>query len=520
MRRALELGLKDPAAHYHYGCALAFLHQYANAAEAFEAALAVKPDFLLARTNLANCYLELREFEPAEKHYRLVLAVEPGNLAACHNLGQVFALTQRVDEAIEYYQRAADAAPGIAELWATLAVVQESNNDLVGSEQSASKALCIEPHSITANTAISRVLRRNGRPLEALAALDAGRITSNTPGLAIGYWNERGTVLEKLGRHNEAMQAHSQCKALLAEKRANPFDMAATLSTLHQERAILTADRAKTWSVRPETTSPIKGPAPVFIVGFPRSGTTLLEQMLGCHSAITACGELGTCLEREAGSGGYPQNLLDIDDAARVSKLSALRNEYFGTLHRHAGEGKQAQFATDKLPLNLMRIGLIRLLLPEARIIHVMRHPLDSVLSAYFTAFLLGNDWSLKLTDTAQMFAESWQQAQIMRQLPGMKFMSLRYEDLVTDAEQHLRKALNFLDLAWEPECLEFHQSKRVARTASYAQVNRPLYQTSKNRYRPYLEYFDAQTLALLQPAMEQYGYTLEGLPALDETTA
>jgi tetratricopeptide (TPR) repeat protein len=521
MRKALDLGLNDPAAHYHYGCALVSLGQHAEAAEAFEKALAGKPDFLPALTNLANCLLEQRDFAKAETHYRLALEADPGNLAACHNLGQVFALTQRVDEAIEYFQRAADVAPGIAELWAALAVVQESNNDLVGSEHSANKALCIEPHSITANTAISRVFRRKARPLEALAALDAGRITSSTPGLAIGYWNERGTVLEKLGHHNEAMQAHTQCKALLAQKRSKPFDMAATLSTLHQERAILTADRSTAWSVRPETTSPINGPAPVFIVGFPRSGTTLLEQMLGCHSAIAPCGELGTCLEREAGGGSYPQNLLDIDDdVARASKLLALRHEYFGTLHRHAGEGKRAQYATDKLPLNLMRIGLIRLLLPEARIIHVMRHPLDSVLSAYFTAFLQGNDWSLKLTDTAQMFAESWQQAQIMRQLPGMKFMTVRYEDLVSDAEQHLREVLNFLDLAWEPECLAFHQSKRVARTASYAQVNRPLYQTSKNRYRPYLKYFDAQTLAILQPAIDHYGYTVEGLPALDETTA
>ena len=196
-----------------------------------------------------------------------------------------------------------------------------------------------------------------------------------------------------------------------------------------------------------------------------------------------------------------------------------LRQEYLATLNQHAGD-TSARYATDKMPLNLMRIGLIRLMLTEACSIHVMRHPMDAVLSAYFTAFLAGNDWSLTLKDTAHMFAGSWQQAQAMRQLPGMNFMDIRYEDLVLNAEPVLRKVLTFLDLPWEPECLAFHQSSRVTRTASYAQVTRPLYQTSKNRYCPYLQYFDAQSLTQLQPAMNQYGYTVEGLPAMDQTPA
>ena len=330
---------------------------------------------------------------------------------------------------------------------------------------------------------------------------------------------ERGQVLEKFGRHPEAFEAHTQCKALLAQMRAGPFDRAAKLATLQQERAILTSQRASAWSLKLGATPPVAGPAPVFIVGFPRSGTTLLEQVLGCHSAITPCGGLGTCIEREAGGGDYPQNLLDLEDAAPTAKLTALRHEYLATLHQHAGD-KSARYASDTLPLNQMRIGLIRRMLPEARILHVMRHPLDAVLSTYFTAFLAGNDWSLTLQNTAHMFSASWQQAQAMRQLPGMNFLGIRYEDLVMNAEPVPRQVLTFLDLPWEPECLAFHQSSRLTRTASYAQVTRPLYQTSKNRYCPHLRYFDAQTLALLQPATDQNGYAVEGLPAMDQTPA
>ena len=162
-----------------------------------------------------------------------------------------------------------------------------------------------------------------------------------------------------------------------------------------------------------------------------------------------------------------------------------------------------------------MRIGIIRLLFPEARIIHVLRHPLDAVLSAYFTPFLFGNEWSLRLTDTAHLFSQSWRHAETMQRLPGTHFLRVRYEDLVTHPEPVLKEVLAFLDLPWEPACLDFHQSRRIARTASYAQVTRTLYQTSKKRYRHYLDYIDVETLALLQPVIAEAGYEVEYLNSL-----
>ena len=509
MRRALDLGLSDPAAFYHYGSALAALGDYQPAAAAFEKALAQKPDFLAARSNLANCYFEMREFTQAEANYRLTLAAEPGNLVACHNLGQVFFVTQRIDEAISYFQKAADVAPNVAELWASLATMQEAENDLTVADANARKALALEPHNVTAAIALSRVLRRSKKPLEAIAALDGADLKRGMPRSAIAYWAERGNSLELLARHQEAFDAFAKCKYLLAEARIANYDPRATESALVDERLTLTPDRVNAWSLA-VAPGPTAAPTPIFIVGFPRSGTTLLEQMLGCHTQVVPCGELVTCVEREASSTNYPANLVALDDAARTKHLAALRDEYLAELRMHGTAKPDARYATDKLPLNLMRIGLIRLLFPEARIIHVMRHPLDAIVSAYFTAFQFGNDWSLKLADTAHLFHQSWHHAQAMRDLPGVNFLRIRYEDLVSEPEPILKQVLYFLDLDWEPECLAFHQSQRVARTASYAQVNRPLYQTSKKRYRHYLEHFDASTLEMLAPILRQTGYELE----------
>lgn len=506
MGKAIELGLSDAAAFYHYGCALAALGRYLEAATVFEKSLALKPDFLPARTNLASCRFELRDFAQAEQQYRQVLASDPRDLAACHNLGQVFYLTQRIGEAIEYFERAAETAPKVAEFRASLATMQEAENQLAAAEVSARAALAIEPHNVTAAIALARVLRRREQAAQALVVLDAADLAAGMPRSAIAYWSERGQALELLGRYREAFDAYTQSKTLLAKTRIRPYDGPMMEQALAHERDALTPQRVTAWALQ----LPPSRPAPLFIVGFPRSGTTLLEQMLGCHPLVVPCGELESAMAREANRPDYPDSLIHCSDMDRQTRLATLRVDHLAELRSHAGPASQVRYASDKLPLNLLRIGLIRLLFPEARIIHVLRHPLDAVLSAYFTPFLFGNEWSLRLADTAHLFAQSWRHAEAMRTLPGAHFLRVRYEDLITDPEPVLKEALAFLDLPWDRACLDFHQSQRVARTASYAQVTRTLYQTSKKRYRPYLDYVGAQTLALLQPVIAEAGYEVE----------
>lgn len=506
MRKAITLGLSDAAAFYHYGCALAALSRFSEAAEAFEASLALKPDFLPARTNLASCCFELQDFAQAEQHYRQTLASDPGNLAACHNLGQVFYFTQRIGEAIEYFQRGAEAAPAVAEFRASLATMQEVDNRLDAAEASARMALAIEPHNVTAAIALARVLRRHGQADEALAALSAADLGTGMPRAAIAYWAERGQILDAMGRYREAFDAYAESKVLLAETRVQRYNPPMVEKTLAHERAMLTPERVADWALKPEPSAPV----PLFIVGFPRSGTTLLEQMLGRHPLIVPCGELETSIEREVDSPGYFDALAQLSEHDRKEKLTRLRTDYMALLRDHADSTPEVHYASNKLPLNLIRIGSIRLLFPEARILHIQRHPLDAVLSAYFTPFLFGNEWALRLADTAHLFAQSWQHAETMRTLPGTHFLRIRYEDLVTDPEPVLRQALAFLDLPWDPACLDFQQSARVARTASYAQVARALYPTSQKRYRHYLDFIDAETLALLQPVIAEAGYEVE----------
>lgn len=505
MRQAIELGLTDAAAFYHYGCALSALGHYPDAATAFEQALALKPDFIAAVTHLANCQFELQQFAPAERLYRQTLSCEPDNFVASHNLGQVFYLTQRIGEAIAYFQHAADAAPAVAEFRASLATMQEADNQLDAAEASARLALNRDPHNTSASIALARVLRRRDKPEEALAVLDTADLHTSLPRSQIAFWSERGQVLEKLGRFSEAFEAYAKSKACLAETRA-PYDGGARLRhMMAREREVATPARIASWTVPSDPAQP----APVFIVGFPRSGTTLLEQMLGCHPTIVACGELQTVLEHEA-SGDFLDALHALDETTRLDKVAALRREYLAVLHGSAKPDGAVRYATDKLPLNMMRIGLIRLLFPEAKIIHVLRHPLDTALSAYFTPFLFGNEWSMNLLDTAHMFGQTWQHMETMRTLPGLHFTRIRYEELITAPEATLKQVLGFLDLPWDAACLDFHTSTRVARTASYAQVTRRLYQSSNKRYRNFLACCEEDVLAVMRPVLAATGYDID----------
>lgn len=505
MEKAVELGLSDPSGFYYYGCALASSGRYSEAAQSFSRSMTLKPDFVAAQANLANCFFELQDYEQAEFHYKEVLSREPGNLIACHNLAQVFYLTQRIDIAIAYFERAVAVAPYIAELWASLAAMQEAQNLLDTAKGSAAKALQLEPKNLTAAVALAKVLRRRNQTKEALATLDAAQVNSDVFGSTVAYWAERGQILERLGRYDEAWHAYGQSKALNAAQKSH-YDAQLLEQTLASERSVLTADRIDSWSICTGPTEPI----PLFIVGFPRSGTTLLEQMLGQHTRIVPCGELTSVIEHEGGKPGYIDWLAALTDRERQSTLNAVREAYLTALHREARLKPDARYASDKMPLNLLRLGLIRLLFPEARIIHVMRHPLDAVISAYFTPFMRGNPWANQISHTAHLFTESWRHAEAMRELPGLHFHRVHYEDLVADPERAVKEVLSFLQLPWEPECLSFENSQRVARTASYAQVAQPIYQTSKNRYRHYVKWIDSSILAMLSPTVLASGYQLD----------
>ncbi len=230
----------------------------------------------------------------------------------------------------------------------------------------------------------------------------------------------------------------------------------------------------------------IASEAPVFVVGMPRSGTTLVEQIAASHPQVHGAGErwemdvaahnLSDTLGAQA---PYPENVAELDEAT----AARLGEAYLGRLREVAGD---AERVIDKLPFNYLRLGLIAVLLPRARVIHCRRDVRDTCLSCYFQNFSIPYPWTTDLCEIGRYHRAYERLMAHWRSVLPRAMLEVDYEDLVADQEGQSRRIIDFLGLQWDPRCLDFHRTQRQVSTASAWQVRRPIYATSVGRWRAY----------------------------------
>ena len=241
--------------------------------------------------------------------------------------------------------------------------------------------------------------------------------------------------------------------------------------------------------------------APIFIVGLPRSGSTLIEQILASHSMVDGTHELrdlGMVVKSDPRLGRfnprYPKSLADLDPA----RLRHLGAEYIRRTRRYRGD---RPFFTDKNPNNFSHVGLLHLILPNAKIIDARRHPLDSCLGSYKQLFAQGQPFSYDLVELGEYYLEydrlmkHWHQV-----LPG-NVLDVHYEQVVADVEGQVRRILDHCGLPWDDACLRFHETERAVKSASSEQVRQPIYSTSVNTWRHYERHL-APLIEVLKPVL------------------
>jgi tetratricopeptide (TPR) repeat protein len=288
-------------------------------------------------------------------------------------------------------------------------------------------------------------------------------------------------LLDSLGRYDEAFD-HARQANLLAKSPYDPAYHQRTFDTLIQ---YFTREKV---AALPKASD--RSEVPVFIVGMPRSGSSLVEQILASHPAIHGAGELdfmahvwsGTVQMLSNGQEQYPGclNHLNQDQVDGIAQI------YLQPL---IALNPSALRITDKLPLNFLHLGLISLLLPGARVIDVRRDPRDTCLSCYMAMFEGGNDFKFDLNHTAHFYRQYRRLMEHWKSSLGLQILEVSYEELVTDPENQVRRMLEFLDVPWDERCLAFHNSRRSVVTSSMQQVRRPLYQSSIGRWRNYRQH-------------------------------
>ena len=222
---------------------------------------------------------------------------------------------------------------------------------------------------------------------------------------------------------------------------------------------------------------------PVFIMGLPRSGTTLVDRILSSHSAVDSLGEINNfaySLMHTVGQSGDKLSLIDLSAGIDFGELG---QRYVDSIRRY---GKLGPLLIDKTPLNYLYIGLISLALPKARIVHVRRNPMDSCYGMYRTLFRAGYPFSYDLDDLSRYYIAYHDLMSHWRSVVPGKFLEVQYERLVEKQEQVSREIVDYCGLDWEPKCLEFHKNTSAVSTASSAQVRRPVYKDALQRWRRY----------------------------------
>ena len=433
------------------GVALIDLKRPADAVVSFERALALKPDYAEALNNRGKA-LASREGSPAAsgeplaalESFNKAIALDPGYAEAHDNRGLLLFELGRFDEAAAAFERAIALAPRRTRFYYHLAEVRR-----------------FEP----------------GDPR--LAAMQAlGREPSAlTPDERIDLDFALGKAFADIGDHARSIQRLLDGNAL--KRLQIDYDEAAVLGALGRTRAAFTTELMQRKAGQGEMSE-----LPVFIVGMPRSGTTLVEQILASHPGVFAAGEtqaFGAALKAQAI--GFPEGAAGLSGEG----LKGLGGAYLARVRPTAPDAARI---VDKRPDNFRFAGLIHLALPGAKIIHLRRDPLDTCVSCFSKLFGQDFAYSFDLGELGRYhLAYAALMAHWRRALPDGAMLEVRYEDLVADLEGQTRRILAYCGLDWDPRCLDFHLTQRRLATASATQVRRPIYGHAVGRWRAYQPY-------------------------------
>ncbi len=503
-------------------------------------------------------------FEDAERVYRGVIAREPNNVTAVRLLGSLASETRRHGIALRQLRKAVEMKPDYFSAWVDLGRELSEQELFEECEEALRHAIRLEPRLPHPQTLLGSMLAKAGRYDEALAAYEVAlEMQPDFSGSLAGM----GHLLRTIGRTDEAIAAYRQCiknhpafgeaywsLANLKTFRFTDEELATMEKNVDSDRLLEETkvclnfalgkayedrgeydrafghiDRGNAMRRVNENYDPVqtevihdriidtfsaefiaeKGghgdpdPSPIFIVGLPRSGSTLIEQILASHSQVEGTHELADLprvirsINQENPNGTlYPEAFRQFEP----EKFQELGKQYLDATQRHRSGVPRF---TDKMPNNFPSVGMLQLLLPNAKIVNARRHPLDSCMGSYKQLFFKGQAFSYDLVEIGEYYLEYQRLMDYWHEtLPG-RVLDVQYEQMVGDQQTQTRRLLEYCELPWEDNCLRFYENKRAVNTASSEQVRQPIYSKSVNSWRRY-EAGLAPLIEVLEPLLLQ----------------
>jgi tetratricopeptide (TPR) repeat protein len=542
---ALQPGVADT--HKNLGNALFLLGRHEEAARQCQRALAIRPGDPVVHTTWGNALFALKRHEEALQQYGQVIPLLPNSPEAHRNLAVTLSELDRQQEAIVHCERAIELAPRYADAHLSLAKARAALGQTDAVIAQYEKLLALDPNHAGARRRLAqtlfltgraeaamaqfdRVLAANPQDLEALilsgvvlralgkkeAAIDAFEKAIALDSRAVASYYELAqsrrfaaddphfAAMKRLARETGALSPESQVSLHFSlgkihgdlGEHQQAFRHLLLGNTLKRRQIVYREDKVLGYF---EAVEKVFTPAmlaersgngdpsrlPIFIIGMPRSGTTLVEQILASHSKVFGAGEsyqMMALAEVIKGPNGsvFPEAVTNLS----AGDFRGCGAHYIDAMRDLAPD---AERITDKMPSNLFRVGLIHLALPNARIIHLRRDPRDVAVSCFSLLFTSGQNFSYDLAELGR-YIRAYQKlmAHWRTVLPPGAMMDVDYEEIVDDLEGQSRRILDYCGLPWNDAVLSFHTTERAVTTASVTQVRQPIYDSSRGRWRHY----------------------------------
>jgi tetratricopeptide (TPR) repeat protein len=457
---------------------LSYEGRYADARDLLERLERMQPGNLQVLDLLSRVSAPAGDDEGSIAYARAALKLDRRNTAALKTLSMVLLYRDTV-EARKLMEEALAIAPDDLSVLELKARVLEVEGDKQGAWNCAQHVIAKKGMNTAAAVVIANVAPEIGKTQEAIEHVE--RFVAQ-PGLS--STNQRLLRFTLVGLCDKAKQydrafGHAVIANQLRKLKSAPFDPGVVARNMNRLASVYSRTAMDSL---PRSTN--HSDLPLFIVGMPRSGTSLLEQILSCHTKVYARGETTDIGKLAESIPYYPDGVRNLTQ----EKLDTMAAAY---LERLSDMAPSATRVTDKLPGNYMYLGFISQLFPGARVLHCLRDPRDVCLSNYFTEFHIGHDYACDLEYLAQFYKAYRELMEHWKTVLPLPVLDVRYEELVAKPREWVDKILAFCGLDWEDACLDFHKSKRQVATASYDQVRNPLYKSSVARWKNYERYLE-----------------------------
>lgn len=543
-KKAISINSNQATAYSLLGSASVYLGNLDEAIESLETANRLSPRNAGVLNNLGNAYYAAEKFDDAERCYQQVLDININYPQSNFGMAKCRLAQSSWSEAIQYFRKAYSAMSDNYDINISLGKAHLNLGHLGEAYDCIERATRLTDSPGIAYYELAHIAQLGGELEKAIELIDTSlkHDASNTRALA-----ERAEINYKLGRHEQAhveikslildnivtppvvitwgnlCQKFDECKEVinqaelllkannisksdqtslhymlgaLYDKQGN-YDKAfehyqnansALPGNYDRDEFVKTVDMLiddfSAESIEQMPGSGFDDERPVFIVGMPRSGTSLVEQILSSHPEVYGAGELNEInrFARILSITSHQQNI-KVFSNTKTSKLAELAGQYLNRLEEKCGDAVRV---TDKMPANFLWLGFIMQLFPKARIIHCNRDPRDTCLSIYFQQFIGSHDYANNLDDVAFYYRQYERIMSHWQSCVKLPVLNVYYKELVADVETITRQMIKYLELPWDDRCLAYHESKRTAATASWDQVRQPIYTKSLGRWRRY----------------------------------